>query len=154
MPSAPLGTPLEEEIKRLSSLVDTAMRDGLVPTLLTDSGTLAGDPVIAIELCKAVPGLGLTLDPSHGLQGPHKEIEFDLVYPYVQNVHLRDTGTKPGEFQVRVGQGLVEYARIVSQLQRYGYSRALTVAIVDRPDNAFEREVEVRKLRLFLETLL
>ncbi len=154
MPSAPLGTPLEQEIKRLSSLVDTAMRDGLVPTLLTDSGKLAGDPQIALELCKAIPGLGLTIDPSHGLQGPHKEAEFDLVYPYVQNVHLRDTGKQPGEFQVRVGQGLIEYARIVTQLQRYGYNRALTVAIIDRPDNPFEREVEIRKLRLLLETLI
>lgn len=123
MPSLPLGTPVEQEVKRLSSLVDTAMRDGLVPTLLTDSGTLAGDPAIAMELCKAVPGLALTLDPSHGLQGPHKEPEFDPLYPYVQNVHLRDTGMKPGEFQVRVGQGMIEYARIVSQLQRYGYNR-------------------------------
>ena len=72
MHAAPLGTPLDDEVKRLSSLVDTAMREGLVPTLLTDSGTLAGDPQIAVELCKAIPGLGLTLDPSHVLQGPHK----------------------------------------------------------------------------------
>jgi hypothetical protein len=28
------------------------------------------------------------------------------------------------------------------------------VAILDRPDNDFDREVEVRKLRLLLETLL
>jgi len=154
MSSAPLGTPLEQEIKRLSSLVATAMRDGLVLTLLTDSQTLAGDPQIAVDLCKAIPGLGLTLDPSHGLQGPHKEVDFDAVYPYVQNVHLRDTGKQPGEFQVRVGQGLIEYARVVTQLQRYGYKRALTVAIIDRPDHPFVREVEVRKLRLLLETLI
>jgi sugar phosphate isomerase/epimerase len=154
MPAAPLGTPLEQEISRLSSLADCTMQDGLVPTLLTDSETLAGDPQIAVELCKTIPGLGLTLDPSHGLQGPHKEADFDLIYPFVQNVHLRDSGKQPGEFQVRVGQGLIEYARIVTQLQRYGYNRALTVAIIDRPDNQFEREVEVRKLRLLLETLL
>jgi sugar phosphate isomerase/epimerase len=154
MPAAPLGTPLEHEIKRLSNLVDAAMQDGLVVTLLTDSATLAGDPRTAVELCKSLPGLGLTLDPSHALQGPHREPEFDIVYPYVQNVHLRDTGKHPGEFQVRVGQGLIEYARIVSQLQRCGYNRSLTVAIIDRPDNPFEREVEVRKLRLLLETLI
>jgi sugar phosphate isomerase/epimerase len=154
MPSAPLGTPLEQEIKRLSSLLAIAMRDGLVLTLLTHSQTLAGDPQIAIQLCKSLPGLGLTLDPSHYIQGPHKEPEFDAVYPYVQNVHLRDTGKKPGEFQIRVGQGQIEYARIVTQLQRFGYTRALTVAIIDRPESAFEREVEVRKLKLLLETLL
>jgi hypothetical protein len=67
---------------------------------------------------------------------------------------MRDSGPGPGEFQVRVGQGRIEYARIVTQLQRYGYNRALTVAIIDRPDNPFEREVELRKLKLLLETLI
>ena len=81
-------------------------------------------------------------------------MDYDIVFPYVQNVHLRDTGLAPGEFQVRVGQGQIEYARIVTLLQRYGYNRALTVAIIDRPDNPFDREVEVRKLKLLLETLI
>jgi sugar phosphate isomerase/epimerase len=152
--SAPLGTPLDHEIKRLSSLTATAMLDGLVLAILTHAETLAGDPQNAVRLCQAIPGLGLTLDPSYELQGQYKEIEFDAVYPYVQNIHLRDTGRNPGEFQVRVGQGQIEYARIVAQLQRHGYNRALTVAIIDRPDNPFEREVEVRKLKLLLETLL
>ena len=67
---------------------------------------------------------------------------------------MRDTGLVPGEFQVRVGQGQIEYARIVNLLERYGYSRSLTVAIIDRPDNPFEREVELRKLKLLLETLI
>jgi sugar phosphate isomerase/epimerase len=154
MPSAPLEAPLDQEIKRLSSLTAAAMLDGLVLAVLTEGGSLAGDPLIAARLCQAVPGLSLTLDPSHALQGPHKESDFDALYPYVQNTHLRDSGKNPGEFQVRVGQGQIEYARIVAQLQRYGYSRALTVAIIDRPDNPFEREVEVRKLKLLLETLL
>ena len=154
MPASPLGTALEAEVKRLSPLVSNAMRQGLVVALLTDSQTLAGDPRIAIQLCKAIPGLGLTFDPSHALQSLHKESEFDLIYPYIQNVHLRDSGKQPGEFQVRVGQGQIDYARIVNQLQRFGYNRALTIAIIDRPDNLFDREVELRKLKLLLETLL
>ena len=85
---------------------------------------------------------------------PAPNVDYDIVFPYVQNVHLRDTGLAPGEFQVRVGQGQIEYARIVTQLQRYGYNRSLTVAIIDRPDNPFDREVEVRKLKLLLETLI
>jgi sugar phosphate isomerase/epimerase len=152
--SAPSGTPVSEEIKRLSLLLSTAMREGLVLAVLTHMETLTGDPHVAVELCQALPGLGLTLDASHFLQGPHHNADFDVVFPYVQNVHLRDTGAGPGEFQVRVGQGQIEYARIVTQLQRHGYDRGLTVAIVDRVDNPFEREVEVRKLKLLLETLI
>ena len=99
-------------------------------------------------------GQDQTLDPSHFLQGPQPHADYDVVFPYVQNVHLRDTGHVPGDFQVRVGQGQVEYARIVTMLQRHGYNRGLTVAIIDRPENNFDREVEVRKLKLLLETLI
>jgi sugar phosphate isomerase/epimerase len=154
MHACPRGTSIDDEIKRLTSLAGNAIRKGLVPALLTHSETLTADPKVAVELCQAVPGLGLTLDPSHYLQGPSPEVDFDGVFPYVQNVQLRDTGTAPGEFQVRVGQGKVDYARIVNMLQRHGYNRALTVNIIDRPDNPFDREVEVRKLKLLLETLI
>jgi sugar phosphate isomerase/epimerase len=152
--ASPAGTPLEDEVKRLAPLVAFTMREGLVLALLTHTNTLTADPKVAVELCKLVPGLGLTLDPSHFLQGAHPNVDYDMVFPHVQNVHLRDTGLAPGEFQVRVGQGQIEYARIVTLLQRYGYNRSLTVSIIDRPDNPFDREVELRKLKLLLETLI
>jgi sugar phosphate isomerase/epimerase len=152
--ASPLGTPLSDEVKRLGPLVSSAMHEGLVLALLTHADTLTADPHVAVELCQIIPGLGLTLDPSHFLQGPNPNVDFDAVFPHVQNVHLRDTGLAPGEFQVRVGQGQIEYARIVTMLQRYGYNRSLTVAIVDRIENPFDREVEVRKLKLLLETLI
>jgi sugar phosphate isomerase/epimerase len=153
IPAAPLGTPFDDEVRRLTTLAGSAMREGLVLTVATQARTLTAEPATAVALCKAVPGLGVTLDPSHFIPAGHKS-DTDLLSPYVQNVHLRDTGQAPGEFQVRVGQGQVEYARIVNMLQRHGYNRALTVAIIDRPDNPFDREVEVRKLKLLLETLL
>ncbi len=154
IPAAPLGTPFEDEVLRLRELADIANHQGLVLTLLTDSKTVTADPAVAAALCKTVPGLGLTLDPSHYIHGPHQNGSFDEVYPYVQNVHFRDTGRKPGDFQVRVGQGEVEYGRVVSQLERHGYNRSLTVAILDSIENPFDVEVEVRKLKLLLESLL
>lgn len=152
--AAPLDSPFDDEVKRLAALASYATREGLVLSLLTHSETLAGDPAIALRLCKAIPPLGLTLDPSHFIHGPFRGADFDALIPYAQNVHFRDTGKDPGAFQVRVGQGEVEYGKIVTQLQRCGYKRSLTVAIVDRPDNPFDREVEVRKLKLLLESLL
>jgi sugar phosphate isomerase/epimerase len=152
IPAAPLGTPFDDEVKRLTALAGLAMREGLVLAVETHSKTLTADPAAAVALCEAVPGLGLTLDPSHFLQGGHKD--YDAVFPYVQNVHLRDTGKGPGEFQVRVGQGEIEYGRIVNLLERHGYDRALTISILDALDNPFDVEIEVRKLKLLLESLL
>jgi sugar phosphate isomerase/epimerase len=154
LPAAPAGSPFDDEVRRLSALNEIARREGLVLTVETHSRTLTADPSAAAALCRAVPGLGLTLDPSHYIQGPGRVLNFDELYPFVQNVHFRDTGRNPGDFQVRVGQGEIEYGRVVSQLDRHGYDRALTVSILDRLDNPFDVEVEVRKLKLLLESLI
>ena len=143
---------MRQRHRRLSVLAGHAMREGLVLAVETNSRTITADPGVAAELCKAVPGLGLALDPSHYVQAGVKD--YDAVFPYVQKIQLRDTGKGPGEFQVRVGQGDIEYGRIVSFLERNGYDRALTVAIHDDIDNPFDVEVEVRKLKLLLESLL
>ena len=145
IPAAPIGTPFDDEVKRLHTLATHASREGLVLALMTDAKTLTSDPSAAAALCKAVPGLGLTLDPSHYIQGPLAGGNYDEVFPFVQNVLLRDTGRKPGEFQVRVGQGEIEYGRIVNLLERNGYDRGLTVSILDSLESPFDVEVEVRK---------
>ncbi len=154
MPAAPVGTSLEEEIRRLSQLASIALKEGLVLTLLTHGETVTADPAAAVALCQAVPGLGLTLDPSHYINGPHAGSGFDELFPFVQNVHFRDTSRKEGEFQVRVGQGQVEYGKIINMLERGGYMRGLNIAIFDAYDNPFEVDVEVRKLKLLLESLI
>lgn len=152
--AAPLGSSFDDEVARLTSLANYAMREGLVLAVETHSQTLTALPDQAAALCKAVPGLAITLDPSHYIQGPNQGANYDEVFPYVQNVLLRDTGRKPGEFQVRVGQGEIEYSRIINLLERHGYQRGLTVSILDSLDSPFDSEVEVRKLKLLLESHL
>jgi sugar phosphate isomerase/epimerase len=154
LPAAPAGGDFEAEVDRLAELNRLASSEGVILTVETHSQTLTADPAGAAELCRRVPGLGLTLDPSHYLIGPHAKAGFDEVYPHVRHVRLRDTGDKPGEFQVRVGQGQVEYGRIITQLARQGYNRVLTVDIRDRPPAGFPVEPELRKLKYLLESLV
>jgi sugar phosphate isomerase/epimerase len=154
VPAAPLGADLDVEAKRLSDWVRVAEGEGVILTVETNDGTVTADPAGAVELCRRVPGLGLTLDPSHYHLSPHGPVSYDHVFPYVRHVRLRDTGNKPNEFQVRVGQGELEYGRILTQLDRVRYERALTVDIRDVPDSAFPVEPEVRKLKYLLESLV
>jgi sugar phosphate isomerase/epimerase len=154
IPAGAAGAGLDHEVSRLTELTRLAQAEGIVLTVETRSGTLTETPDGAVELCSRVPGLGLTLDPSHFIAGPHQGKGFDEVYPYVYHVHLRDTGRGPGQFQVRVGQGEIEYGRIINQLARYQYERALTVQIHDVPDAPFNMEQEVRKLKYLLESLV
>jgi sugar phosphate isomerase/epimerase len=128
--------------------------EGMVLTVPTHVGCITETPEGAIELCESLPGLGLTLDPSHFITGPNQGKSYEQVFPYVRHVHLRDTGRGADQFQVRVGQGEVEYGRIISLLSRNQYDRLLTVAILDIPDAPFPMDAEVRKLKYLLESLI
>jgi len=154
IPAGPSGSGLDAEIKRLTPLVKLAELEGIVLTVATHIGTLAELPDTAVTLCERVRGLGLTLDPSHYIAGPHQGASFDRVYPFVRHVHLRDSGRGQDQFQVRVGQGEIEYGRIVAHLARFGYDRLLTVAIHDIPESPLAMEAEVRKLKYLLESLV
>jgi sugar phosphate isomerase/epimerase len=154
IPAAATGTAIDAEVQRLTRLVDIADKEGVQLTVPTRIGTLTEDPDTAVTLCERVPNLGLTLDPSHYIAGPHKGGNYDQVFPYVRHVYLRDTGRGPNQFQVRVGQGEIEYGRIIAQLARQHYERILTVDIHDAPDAPVAMEPEVRKLKYLLESLV
>jgi sugar phosphate isomerase/epimerase len=152
--AAPKGSDFTAEVGRLQEWVKLAEAEGVILTVETDRDTLTADPMAAVELCRRVPGLGITLDPSHYLAGPDGPANYDPLYPYVRHVRLRDTGKKPEAFQVRIGQGDVEYGRIIAQLDRFRYDRALTVDVRDTPTAGFPVEPEVRKLKYLLESLV
>jgi sugar phosphate isomerase/epimerase len=69
---------------------------------------------------------------------------------YVQHVHLRDS-TKV-KLQVRVGQGQIDYGKLIGQLEKVGYDRALSVHMT--PIEGHDHRAEMRKMRLLLESLL
>ena len=154
IPAATADTTMDAEARRLRTLVRLVEAEGLVLTVHTRTGTLTEAPATAVELCQRVPGLGLTLDPSHYVNGPHQGASYDEVFPFVRHVHLRDTGRAPGKFQVRVGQGEIEYGRIISHLQRRRYDRLLSVSIHDIGETPFPMAAEVRKLKFLLESLV
>jgi sugar phosphate isomerase/epimerase len=154
LPAAPAGASVDTEVHRLRELLGIASSQGLVFTVKTKIGTLTETPDAAVALCEKVPGLGLTLDPSHYICGPHQGRSYDHVFPFVRHVHLRDTGRTPDKMQVKIGQGELEYGRLITQLSRHAYDRLLTVEIVDAPELPFCIESEVRTLKYLVESLI
>ncbi len=150
VPSGELGTPFNEEVERLQELVNLAEGEGVRVAMKSQIGRLSEDPDTVKVLCDNVKGLGLTLDPSHYLCGPHSHKNIEKIMPYVFHVHLRDS--KKDQLQVRVGQGEIEYGRIVTQLAKVGYAQALSIQAPPLPE--IDQRGELRKLRLLLETLL
>jgi sugar phosphate isomerase/epimerase len=150
VPAAELGTPFNEEIERLRKLTAIATLEGVLVGLKTQIGCLTENPDTAVVLCDQVKGLGLTFDPSHYVFGPGRTNKYKQIMKHVVNVHLRDS-TKD-QFQVRVGQGEIEYGRVVTDLQKFNYRRALVVHITAMDD--VDHAGEMRKMRLLLESLL
>jgi len=149
-PAAELGTPFNAEIERLRKLVSIAGQEGVLVGVKTETGRVTQDPDTAVVLCDNVKGLGLTLDPSHYIFGPHAGGSYDHLMKHVYHIHLRDTTRD--RLQVRVGQGQVEYGRLISQLARVNYNRALSVHFAEMDD--VDHSGELRKMRLLLESLL
>lgn len=152
LPASKLGTPFNSEIDRLRDFLKVASQDGILISIKTKTGHLTEDPDTAIELCQAVAGLGLTLDPSYYICGPHRGASFDQVYPFVHHVHLRDS--TPEQVQVPVGLGQMDYSRLITQLERVKYNQALSVEILPELTDPPARLIELRKMRLLLESLL
>ncbi len=151
VPSAELGTPFNEEVERLRKLVGIAGLEGVRVGIRSQVGRLSEDPDTVTVLCNNVDGLGLTLDPSHYICRPEgKPVKYEKLIKYVYHVHLRDS--RKDQLQVRVGQGLIEYGKIISLLENVGYNRALSVYITPMED--VDHNSELRKLRLLLESLL
>ncbi|HTQ38067.1 MAG TPA: sugar phosphate isomerase/epimerase [Pirellulales bacterium] len=148
--SGELGTPFNAEIERLRELAAIAIQDGVVLGVLTQEGRISQDPNTAVVLCQQVKGLGITLDPSPFICGPHKGDQYNNVFKHVVHTHLRDT-TKD-KMQVRIGQGEIEYSRLITQLSLAHYNRALCVHITPMDD--VDHVGEMRKMRLLLESHL
>jgi len=148
--SAELGTPFNAEIERLRKLTALASQDGVRVGMLTEVGRMTETPETAVVICDSVKGLGITLDPSHYMFGPHAGVPYENVMKYVYHVRLRDTSRD--QLQVRVGQGEIEYGRLINQLHKVHYDRALCVDIQPMPD--VDQLTEMRKMRLLLESLL
>ena len=108
--SAELGTPFNAEVERLRTMTAMASLEGVRVGLLTETGRMTQDPDTAVVMCDSVKGLGLTLDPSHFIYGPHRGGSYEQVLRHVYHVRLRDTSKD--QLQVRVGQGVVEYGKL------------------------------------------
>lgn len=146
------GTPFNEEVERYKQLVKIAEYHGVRVAMRSQVGRLSADPDTVSVICGHVKGLGLSLDPSHYHFGKENATGYEKLMEYVHNVYLRDSTVD--KLQVRVGQGLIDYGRLVNLLSKVNYRRALCVDIQPDSDPEIDHDGEMRKLRLLLESLV
>ena len=152
LPASPLGTPFNDEIDRLKAHNAAAGPEGVRVSVRTRAGELTEDPDTAVQLCRAVRGLGITYDPSYFVSGPYAKVDRDAVYGHVYHVQLRDTSTE--RLQVKTGLGEIDFSKLTARLEKEDYPGVLCVDLLPEEMDPEERALELRKLRMLLETLL
>jgi len=116
-------------------------------TLETHMGQMTEIPADAEKICKEIPGLGLTLDPSHYYAGPNQGKCFDNLYPYVMNTGFRAGGMKWEDIQMRWGEGPIDSAAIVRKLEAHGYRGYYVVEYLE----GLGKNDSVESSKLFLD---
>ena len=148
--SSPVGTPYNEEFERLQKMARYGLGTGVVISVLTERSAISGSIDSLTSLCNGVPELTVALDPSHFIYGYKKPVSYEPIISRVSHVRLRDT--TESEFQVQIGQGALEFSKLVNQLTKVGYRRALCVDLATFPNS--DQESELRKMRLLVESNL
>jgi sugar phosphate isomerase/epimerase len=108
-------------VEKLRMLQAVAARAGVILTLETHVGQITERPADALWLCQQVPGLGLTLDPSHYFAGPNQGASFDELLPFVQGTGFRAGGTNWATIQLPWGDGPIDFTGLVRKLEARGY---------------------------------
>ncbi|MCH2201912.1 MAG: sugar phosphate isomerase/epimerase [Fuerstiella sp.] len=149
--ASPLGTPFNTEIDRLRERHHICHEAGIRLSILTRRGLLTEDPLTATELCQSVKGLGITLDPTCYIFRP-EQVSWDMVFDHTLHCHLRDSSSS--QAQVSCGLGDADFNRITATLQNIDFDRSLCVDLLPQTMSGEERLLELRKLRLLLESML
>jgi sugar phosphate isomerase/epimerase len=149
--ASPVGTPFNTEIDRLRARHAICHDASIRLSIVTRVGLLTEDPLTATELCQSVKGLGITLDPTCYVMRP-TEISWDSVFEHTLHCQLRDSSMT--EAQVSCGLGTVDFNRITALLEAFQFNRTLTVDLLPETMSGEERLLELRKIRLLLESML
>ncbi len=150
VPSSELGTPFNEEVERFKDMVAIATTQGVRVCMRSEYNCLSGDPDTVKVICDHINGLGLAYDPSQYIYQGTGKIEHEKLLKYAHHIYLRDTTTTT--LQVQVGQGVVDYGKLINLLTKLSYNRALCIQIT--PQEGVDHLAEIRKLRLLLESQL
>lgn len=85
-------------------------------------------PNSALELVRAVSGLGLVLDCAHFVCQGYPQSSIDPLCQFAADVHLRQA--KPGLLQTALEDGTINFALVLDQLRQVGYGGYLCLEYV------------------------
>lgn len=141
-----------DQVEKLRKLTALADKHGIFLTVETHVNQMTEHPADAVKLCQDVPGLRLTLDPGHFYAGPNQGAPFDEVLPFVQGTGFRAGGMTWKEIQLPWGEGPIDFATLVHQLEAAGYQGFYVCEYLQR-SNTLDALEEAKKFLEWIKQL-
>jgi len=117
----------------LTELVSIADEYNMQLNIEADYESCANTPEAAKELCERVPRLGLTLDYSHFIYQNISPQRVAILHPYTRHIHIRQAA--PGNIVTDVDEGIIDYANVISQLEKSGYNGLYCIEYLSLDDD-------------------
>jgi len=139
---------LERAARNFRDLNVIAKENNITLTVETHSDTLAENPRHAVRIIEKVPGLMITLDPSHFVKAGIDLDECERLMKYTAHVHLRNAVT--GDFQARMDEGTLDFRKFLAILESHNYSGYISNEYIASPRYNYDVVAEAVKLKELL----
>jgi sugar phosphate isomerase/epimerase len=116
-------------VGELTLYVDAAAERGITLMVEPHVGRVCATPADAERLVDAVPGLRLAVDYSQFVSQGIDEIAVDELLAHAASVHVR--GAAPGRLQAPLEESVIDYARIVAQLEAVRFTGTLALEVYE-----------------------
>ena len=120
---------ISASIETLSEITSIADRYGVRIAIEAHINSLAERYQDALFFIESVPKLQIAYDPSHFVMGEYDLLESESLLPHTAHVHLRDAVA--GNFQVPMGEGILDFEWIISALKRNNYIGTVAIEYID-----------------------
>lgn len=118
----------QRAVDELAWRVAQAQRYDIVFGIEAHVGSLVDDPVQAVRLVEATPGLTLTVDYTHFTRLGMADSASEPLLAHASHIHIR--GARPGRLQVAFKENVIDYDRMLAVLHARGYQGWLGVEYV------------------------
>ncbi|MBB4664846.1 sugar phosphate isomerase/epimerase family protein [Conexibacter arvalis] len=118
----------ERAVEELRWRVDAARAEGVQTRIEAHIGSLVSTPELAARIVAEVPGLALSLDPTHFTMQAIAPQRITPLAPLAGHVHLR--ASRPGDLQVAWERDEGDLAGLLAALEAAGYEGPLCVEYV------------------------
>lgn len=142
-------------VEALGRMVKVAEAKGIQCNIEPCKGSIANHPDDAIQLCEAVPGLGLTLDYAHQVLIGLGHDEIEPLHPYAKHFHAKQA--RPDAFMARPDEGAIDFGRLVRKLKEEDYDGVICIEFVESQevlDAGWDLKVETARLKQVVEEAL